>query len=661
MWRSRTAWLALGGIVVASAVARFAVSTGVAAPWIAPDEIIYGLLGRSLYEHGTLSILGADTPFFSLVYPAVIGAPLALLGPATGLTAVQALQAVLMSAAAIPVFAWARHVASTGWALAAAALTVTVPGLAYSGLLMTEAAVYPLATVALWLLARALARPTLGRQAAFWGAAGLATATRLQLTLLVPAAVVAVAITVTLRRDRALIRPLLPTIGLAGFFALVALAATAADRQVLGAYTGAVEATYDAGDVLTRVVEHAGAIFLLVAGVPLIALVALTVDAARRRDVSPELAALLATALAWCLLLAVQVGVFASRFVEHLAERDLLSAVPVLFVVFAAWLARGMPRPQPLTAVAALLVAAPAILLPVHRVATQQAALDSFSTIPLRRLAEATSDTVLDVTWTLVAALVVVLAVLLPSRFRAGLAVFVGALLVAVTVGSSGEVRRLSVADEQWWFADASPRWIDDAATGPVTYLQADSPNWGGVWKHAFWNERIASVARLPGAPIAGPVPSQLVSPRFDGTLFDRRGRPLPERLVAAPSEMALVGEPLAGYGPAADLPGLRLWRVDEPARLSSWTSGVQPNGDLLGTARVKAYDCPGGRLELTLFGKQGLPVRFRVDGAPAGEVTLRPGRVWHGSLSGDGGSEVCEFELDSPGLTGSTRIEFVR
>lgn len=654
------AWLAVGGIVAVSAAVRFAVSTGVAAPWIAPDEMIYGLLGRSLYEDGTLTVLGADTPFYSLVYPALIGGPLAALGPATGVDAVQALQAVVMSATAVLVFAWARRVASTGWALAAAALAVAVPGLAYSGLLMTEAAAYPVATLALWLLARALQRPTLGRQAAFWAAAALAAGTRLQLLLLVPAAFLAVCLAAALRRERALLRSMAPTLGLAAALTLAGILALAAGLQAFGGYTGAVHAGYDAGDALVRVAEHAGAIFLLVAGVPLVALAALTVDTVRRRDPSPELAALLATAISWSVLLALQVGIFASRFVQHLAERDLLTVVPLLFVVFAAWLARGCPRPQPLTAVAALVVAAPAVLLPVHRVATMEAALDSFSTIPLRQLGEATSDTVLDLAWALGAAAVVAVAVLLPARFRLGLAAGVGALLAAASVSVSAEVRRLSAADERWWFADASPRWIDEAATDPVAYLQADTPNWSGVWKHVFWNERIASVARVEGAPVAGPIASRLVAPRFDGILFDRRGRPLRPSLVAAPSELQLVGEPLAGYGPAADLPGLTLWRVRRPARLSTWASGVQSNGDLLGTARIRAYDCGSGRLELTLLGKQGLPVRFRVDGRPAGQITLRPGRVWRGSVPA-GGGRVCDFELESPGLTGSTRIAFVR
>ena len=396
---------------------------------------------------------------------------------------------------------------------------------------------------------------------------------------------------------------------------------------------------------------------------PLVALAALTVDGiGRHRDLSPELAALIATALSWCVLLAVQVGVFASRFVEHLAERDLLTAVPVLFVVFSAWLARGCPRPQPFTALAVAIVAVPAIALPVHQVATREAALDSFSTIPLRRLAETTSEGTLDAVWAVGAGLVVILAVLMPSRLRVVLLAVVAVALVGATIGASVEVRRMSVADDQWWFGDASPRWIDEATEQPVTFVQADTPNWSGLWKQAFWNERIASVAVLPGTAVAGPIPTRLVSPRFDGVLFDESGRALEQSLLAAPREMTLVGEQLAGYGPAGDLAGLGLWRVEGPPRLSTWSEGVQSNGDLLGTARITVFDCSDGRLELTLLGKQGLPVRFSIDGKPAGQVTTAPGGVWNGFIPAPAdAAEKCEFALDSPGLTGSTRIEYVR
>jgi hypothetical protein len=53
--------------------------------------------------------------------------------------------------------------------------------------------------------------------------------------------------------------------------------------------------------------------------------------------------------------------------------------------------------------------------------------------------------------------------------------------------------------------------------------------------------------------------------------------------------------------------------------------------------------------------------VRFRVDGRPAGEIAPRPGAVWQGSIPAPEGEGRCEFEIESPGLTGSTRIEYVR
>ena len=45
-------------LVVVSTGLRTWAALAVPAPWIAPDEFVYGLLGRSLWSHGTLEILG---------------------------------------------------------------------------------------------------------------------------------------------------------------------------------------------------------------------------------------------------------------------------------------------------------------------------------------------------------------------------------------------------------------------------------------------------------------------------------------------------------------------------------------------------------------------------------------------------------------------------
>src|SRR5580765_7731604 len=127
--------LAVAAIVLVSAGLRAWAAWQVSAPWFAGDEVIYALLGRSLWEHGTLRILGAPTAFLSLVYPAFAGLPLVFHGGY-------------------------RALGARWWAVAAAALTVAIPSLGYSSFVLTEVAFYPLGPLAAWALATAIARPT---------------------------------------------------------------------------------------------------------------------------------------------------------------------------------------------------------------------------------------------------------------------------------------------------------------------------------------------------------------------------------------------------------------------------------------------------------------------------------------------------------------------
>src|SRR5712691_31253 len=120
-----------------------------AAVWIAPDEPTYGMLGRSLWHTGTLSIAGADGPFYGIVYPAFAGLPLTALGLWHGLRALQIVQPLVMSTTGLIVYVWARRLVSPSLALVAAALTLALPAFVYSGLIMTEVAFYPVATLAL--------------------------------------------------------------------------------------------------------------------------------------------------------------------------------------------------------------------------------------------------------------------------------------------------------------------------------------------------------------------------------------------------------------------------------------------------------------------------------------------------------------------------------
>ena len=128
-------------------------------PWIAPDEMVYALLGRGLWEHGSLDILGGPTPYYSLLTPLFAGLPARRVRPRLRLRrAAGAAGAgdVAGGGAGVPLGAVAR--VRRGRRCVAAALAVAVPGLAYSGLVMTEVLFYPLLVLAAWAAAEALVR-----------------------------------------------------------------------------------------------------------------------------------------------------------------------------------------------------------------------------------------------------------------------------------------------------------------------------------------------------------------------------------------------------------------------------------------------------------------------------------------------------------------------
>jgi len=122
--RVSNAALAIAGLVVASTLVRFGIAQAFTTPWIAPDEMVYGMLGEGLWSHGTLTLRTFDAPYYSLLTPALIGAPLELADLATGIQWARLLQCLAMSLVAVPTFIWTRRLATPRWAVAAAAITL---------------------------------------------------------------------------------------------------------------------------------------------------------------------------------------------------------------------------------------------------------------------------------------------------------------------------------------------------------------------------------------------------------------------------------------------------------------------------------------------------------------------------------------------------------
>jgi hypothetical protein len=661
--------LLLGVIVVVSTVGRFLFSRGVDAPWIAPDEQLYGLLGRSLVHGDGLTLLGESVPFYSLLYPLVVGLPLLVGGLAHGVTLVQALQALLMSATAIPVFLWARGLAGPRWALVAAGLSVLIPGLAYSGLLMSEALYYPLATVAVWVLAVCLRSPTLTHQALLLAAIGAALATRLQAVGFVGVVLVALVVLAVAERSIAPFRRMLPTFAVLGAVAVAWVGSRLAVGGVgglLGGYATLTQAReYSAADIAESIAWQTGALVLITVGIPLVALGILSWDTLRGRERVPEVRALVAVGLAYVSVTVLEVSAFASRFVEHVTERQLLSLTPPVFVAFALWLRRGLPRPQPATSIVTLVLAASALLLPLDRVTAPAAYADAPSLIPLEWLSRHMGDTTFEALYAVVGAIVLLLAVLVPRRAGAGLAALVAVALASASVVASTQIRERSQTERERSFAGVPVDWIDDSGASDVTLLLTGERYWPSAWETLFWNQSITHAIRLRGTENPGVFPQDVASAAPGGALVTSSGERLEASYLAAPASVSIAGDRVAFLPSSFDQLGMILWRVTSTLRLTSRVVGLRPNGDLYGgeTAVIRVFGCGPGSLELTVLGKQGAPTRLLVGAKVAAEQAIPPEGVWRPSVpapSSADGSSICVFRLETDGLIGTTRVEWV-
>ncbi|MBA3244379.1 MAG: glycosyltransferase family 39 protein [Actinobacteria bacterium] len=657
-WLERVpAWAVLTGLVVASTVLRTLAARGVGSPWIAPDEIVYALLGRSLWADGELSILGGETGFYSLLYPALVGLPLSLADAETGHAILHVLQALVVSCTAIPVYLWGRRLMRAPYALAAAALTLALPVLGYSALVMSEVLFLPVATLALWSLARALERPTAGRQALLALAVTAAVATRLQAVVFVPVVLTAVLVKAALDRDRFLLRRFAPALG--AIVAATIVLAVLAGSGAFGAYAAAGEGSYDPGAAARFVAYHAAGVILISGIVPTLALLLLWLTTVRAPDTPRALRAFLAVTFAYIPWLVLEVGVFASREIGHLASRDLATAAPLTLLGFAIWLDRGAPRPQPLSSIVALVAAGGLLLLPIRRLAEIDTIHDTFELIPLSELAAGSRE----LYFALAVAAATALVVLLPRRL-AGLLVPVVLATLAFTSVVAAREAALQSGQRETALLGGTPSWVDEAELDGVVYLYAGEPRWTVVWQHLYWNRSIDEVWTLAGSSVPGPLPQQPVFPRPDGRLATA-SEPAEAPAVIAPTSVTLVGDRVAEIRQQGLLAaGLVLWRPESPVRVAEVTTGVLANGDIVEPATMRVFDCTDGRLETTLLGKSGEPVSLRLDGITRRVVEIPSGGIWRGVLetepyaSEDG---VCEFGIASAGLLGSTRLEFVR
>ena len=115
-------------------------------PWIFQDELLYSELAKSFAATGHFAVRdpvpGAGG--FGVVYPVLIAPAWKLFqNVPTAYEAAKIINSLVMSLGAIPVYLLARRMVSEAWALAAAVLALTLPGMVYTSAIMTENAFLP--------------------------------------------------------------------------------------------------------------------------------------------------------------------------------------------------------------------------------------------------------------------------------------------------------------------------------------------------------------------------------------------------------------------------------------------------------------------------------------------------------------------------------------
>ena len=661
----RREWGALAALVLFSTALRAWAALEVPVPWIAPDEMVYGLIGRNLWLHGSMAILGGPTPYYSLLTPLLAGFPLAAFGLDTGLDVLHGLQPFVMSLAAVPTYLWARTLVSRRGAFAAAALALATPVLVYSGLVMSEVLFYPLLVLAAWAGAETLAEPTRRNQVLLLVAFVAACATRIQAIVLVPALVTAALVDAGIGRSWARLRRYVPAA--AGFAALVvgwAVWRLVSGKGALGGYDVVASTSYSIGGAAKFVLYHGASLAILCGLFPVTAVALMLIDALRRGQADARVRAYLAVASSLSVWLVFEVGVFASRYSDRIVERNLIGLAPMLFIGLVLWLERGPDSGYVARAVVVAAAAVVLVLLPVRRYVSVYGMHDTMTLIPLYRLSTESSVTTMVWVYRAVAVAAAVL-VLVPRRLLGWLPVALFVALVAASVVSSRYVADQARAQQRTFLGD-DPAWADHNGAKRVAYLYDGEPSWPGVWETLFFNTRIDRVYDLGQTPVPGPLPQTRVTVQPDGALTGLPQDEREARYAIASNWIELAGKQRGGVAQQGlTQKGLVLWKLRRPLRLRSRVTGLQLNGDIAGQAVLLAYKCRSGTFRVTLLIKEPEVVDIRLDNKLVRHLEFphpSENQPWHGDFPvANRGGRSCSMSVTSPGLVGTTQFEFDR
>lgn len=570
----------LAGLVVVSVVVYSLLAQLRAVPTAFPDEYLYSALGRSLAAGNGLSVRGTPAHFPALLEPLLTAPAWWLPHVEQSLRAIQIINSIAVSLAAIPAYILARRVRlAHGTAFGIAVLTVVVPQLTLSSQVLSEPVAYPLALGAIAAAVALVDRPSRRATAVFLLLAVLATLARVQLAVIPACALAAVfvdgawkgGIRQALRRQRVLaavvVLQLLGGVALAasgrvGYYATLLPSRTA----LLGSWKMVPVDLYvvllSTGIVIVPAALVGGALALV------------------RPRFRAELAFAVVSACFTAALLAESV-LFGD--VKLLQERYLFYAVPLLAIAFGLRMTRTQRRWHAEAAVAAGFATFAAVVPLAGYVAAQTSPAPVQGAVRRLELALGSPGKG-SLLFAVAATLAVAVGIAAVIRRRGvGPALLVASALFAVglMVATLSYERMTNTIVRASLPADLT--WIDDAHAGHPVFVAAPGSARDVLLETLFWNRSIRRIYLLPGAAAPDKFAASGVVADASGLLL-RGGKPVQQAVVLDDSATTVQ---LADAHRLASGGSVSLWQPNGAARLSLMMWGRLHGGTLLNSGGV--------------------------------------------------------------------------
>jgi hypothetical protein len=604
-------------------------------PWLFTDELELTQLSRSIADTGHAARRG-DPYTFKTLYSFLMAPAWLIDDVHRAYDTIRYLGVLLMTLTVFPAYGLARMVVGKWPALFAAAGATAIPALAYAPMIVEEPLAYPYASLALYVIARALTSRRPGWIGAALVASLLGITVRDELAVLVAVFGLAACFLAWTSPPVRTWRIRWSARDWIGLGVLVVGVAVIVSAFVGHWYTEWLISTgFNKHRMFTMGMRAAGALTIGLGVFPLVAGLASLwpVPGERRtRELSAFRAVLGASVIAFGLYTAVKATYVSTTFGTYTYERNLIYLSPLLFIGTALWLERRAIR-----AVAVGLAAAFAlyVLLTTGYEMNQDFSYNAPGLAILQQsnrwiaLTPGAAKVVLVV---LLAASVVLL--LVPRYLRRGAVLLAAAVAgVVLTWNVIGEIAFATAsnraADRGLSNIRGAPTWLDRATRGAPTLFigQQMYPDQTSEWLLEFWNRSIRAVWSLDGTA-QGPGPTLTPDMRAaNGVLYEGRGvRPtFPYVVTDRGIEVAGVVVARHAHRGGGGFSTWRLFRVDQPLRLSGAATGLYADGwsGSKGSAytRYSTHGGGAGKLQVVASWKAW-------GGTNAAHVTVRMGQL---------------------------------